>query len=167
MFADANHHRGSNVRWTHRIYPDRMWEANLYHFYNRLIQVLPRPIMIKDGIRQEETSAHVLIREALINCNKDLTGASALSTERNSPQLNLSYILRVLFQINYRRDGKTKNKYTRKTLCDILRYGFDPVAQDLTRITPCCLIREKRRHHWGRLLCRIPIYTDWTRRTEE
>ena len=41
------------------------------------------------------------------------------------------------------------------------------VAQDLTRITPCCLIREKRRHHWGRLLCRIPIYTDWTRRTEE
>lgn len=64
MFADANHHRGSNVRWTHRIYPDRMWKANLYHFYikvyNRLIQVLPRPIMIKDGIRQEETSAHVL-----------------------------------------------------------------------------------------------------------
>ena len=42
-----------------------------------------------------------------------------------------------------------------------------PAAQDLTRITPCCLIREKRRHHWGRLLCRIPIYTDWTRRTEE
>ena len=33
MFADANHHRDSNVRWTHRIYPDRMWEANLYHFY--------------------------------------------------------------------------------------------------------------------------------------
>lgn len=60
MFADANHYRDSNVRWTHRIYPDRMWEANLYHFYNRLIQVLPRPIMIKDGIRQEETSAHVL-----------------------------------------------------------------------------------------------------------
>ncbi|MFK2362169.1 hypothetical protein ACIXNO_13030 [Bacteroides fragilis] len=29
--ADANHHRDSNVRWTHRIYQDRMWEANLYH----------------------------------------------------------------------------------------------------------------------------------------
>ena len=41
MFADANHYRDSNV-------------------YNRLIQVLPRPIMIKDGIRQEETPAHVL-----------------------------------------------------------------------------------------------------------
>ena len=72
MFADANHHRDSNVRWTHRIYPDRMWEANLYHFYikvyNRLIQVLPHPIMIKDGIQQEETPAHDAIREALINC---------------------------------------------------------------------------------------------------
>ena len=85
MFADANHHRGSNVRWTHRIYPDRMWEANLYHFYNRLIQVLPRPIMIKDGIRQRRNICSCTIREALINCNKDLTGASALSTERNSP----------------------------------------------------------------------------------
>ena len=72
MFADANHHRDSNVRWTHRIYLDRMWEANLYHFYikvyNRLIQVLPHPIMIKDGIQQEETPAHDAIREALINC---------------------------------------------------------------------------------------------------
>ena len=76
MFADANHHRDSNVRWTHCIYPDRMWEANLYHFYikvyNRLIQVLPHPIMIKDGIQQEETPAHDAIREALINCNSAL-----------------------------------------------------------------------------------------------
>ena len=49
-----------------------LWEANLYHFYikvyNRLIQVLPHPIMIKDGIQQEETPAHDAIREALINC---------------------------------------------------------------------------------------------------
>ena len=49
-----------------------LWEANLYHFYikvyNRLIQVLPHPIMIKDGIQQEETTAHDAIREALINC---------------------------------------------------------------------------------------------------
>ena len=35
---------------------------------NRLIQVLPHPIMIKDGIQQEETPAHDAIREALINC---------------------------------------------------------------------------------------------------
>ena len=49
-----------------------LWEANLYHFYikvyNRLIQVLPHPIMIKDGIQQEETPAHDAIREALIFC---------------------------------------------------------------------------------------------------
>lgn len=60
-----------NIRWTHRIYPDGMWEANLYQFYmrvyNRLIQPLPRPFMMKDGIRQEETPAHDAVREALIN----------------------------------------------------------------------------------------------------
>ena len=61
-----------NIRWTHRIYPDGLWEANLYQFYtkvyNRMIQSLPRPFVIKDGVRQEETSAHNAIREALINC---------------------------------------------------------------------------------------------------
>lgn len=61
-----------NVRWTHRIYPDGMWEANLYQFYvkvyNRLIQALPRPFVMKDGVRQEETPAHDAVREALVNC---------------------------------------------------------------------------------------------------
>ena len=45
----------SSVRWTNRIYPDGLWEANLYQFYirvyNRMIQSLPRPFMIKDGVR--------------------------------------------------------------------------------------------------------------------
>lgn len=62
----------SSVRWTNRIYPDGLWEANLYQFYirvyNRMIQSLPRPFMIKDGVRQEETPAHDAVREALINC---------------------------------------------------------------------------------------------------
>lgn len=61
-----------NVRWTNRIYPDGLWEANLSQFYvrvyNHMIQSLPRPFMIKDGIRQEETPAHDAVREALINC---------------------------------------------------------------------------------------------------
>lgn len=61
-----------DIRWTHRIYPDGMWEANLYQYYvrvyNRLIQSLPRPFMMKDGVRQEETPAHDAVREALINC---------------------------------------------------------------------------------------------------
>ena len=48
-----------DIRWTHRIYPDGTWEANLYQFYiriyNRLIQSLPRPFMMKDGVRRPMT----------------------------------------------------------------------------------------------------------------
>ncbi len=79
---------GLRERWTHRIYPDGLWEANLYQFYvkvyNRLIQALPRPFMIKDGIRQEETPAHDAVREALINCiiHEDLQAMGNIVVER-------------------------------------------------------------------------------------
>ena len=77
-----------NIRWTHRIYPDGLWEANLYQFYikvyNRLIQALPRPFIIKDGIRQEETQAHDAVREALINCiiHQDVNAMGNIIVER-------------------------------------------------------------------------------------
>ena len=82
-----------NVRWTNRIYPDGMWEANLYQFYvrvyNRLIQSLPRPFMIKDGIRQEETPAHDAVREALINCiiHEDVNAMGHIIVERTEEAL--------------------------------------------------------------------------------
>ncbi len=82
-----------NVRWTNRIYPDGMWEANLYQFYirvyNRLIQSLPRPFMIKDGIRQEETPAHDAVREALINCiiHQDVNAMGNIIVERTDEAL--------------------------------------------------------------------------------
>ena len=82
-----------NVRWTNRIYPDGMWEANLYQFYvrvyNRLIQSLPRPFMIKDGIRQEETPAHDAVREALINCiiHEDTNAMGNIIVERTDDAL--------------------------------------------------------------------------------
>lgn len=82
-----------NVRWTNRIYPDGMWEANLYQFYirvyNRLIQSLPRPFMIKDGVRQEETPAHDAVREALINCiiHQDVNAMGNIVVERTDEAL--------------------------------------------------------------------------------
>ncbi|MCM1142754.1 MAG: putative DNA binding domain-containing protein [Muribaculum sp.] len=82
-----------DVRWTHRIYPDGLWEANLYQFYvktyNRLIQALPRPFMIKDGVRQEETPAHDAVREALINCiiHEDTTATGNIIVERTDDKL--------------------------------------------------------------------------------
>ena len=82
-----------DIRWTHRIYPDGMWEANLYQFYvrvyNRLIQSLPRPFMIKNGIRQEETPAHDAVREALINCiiHADMNAMGNIVVERTDKAL--------------------------------------------------------------------------------
>ena len=83
----------SNVRWTNRIYPDGMWEANLYQFYvrvyNRLIQLLPRPFVMKDGIRQEETPAYDAVREALINCiiHQDVNAMGHIIVERTDEAL--------------------------------------------------------------------------------
>ncbi len=85
-----------NVRWTNRIYPDGTWEANLYQFYirvyNRLIQSLPRPFMIKNGIRQEETPAHDAVREALINCiiHQDFSAMGNIIVERTDNALVFS-----------------------------------------------------------------------------
>ena len=82
-----------NVRWTNRIYPDGLWEANLYQFYvkvyNRMIQFLPRPFMIKDGIRQEETPAHDAVREALINCivHNDISALGNIVVEQTDDKL--------------------------------------------------------------------------------
>lgn len=58
-------------RWSDRIYPDGTWEANLYQFfyrvYAKLSQSLPVPFMLDGITRQEETTAHIAIREALVN----------------------------------------------------------------------------------------------------
>jgi predicted HTH transcriptional regulator len=60
------------LRWTDRIYPDGTWEANLFQFfyktYRKLSQLLPTPFMLKGIDRQEETTAHIALREALANC---------------------------------------------------------------------------------------------------
>lgn len=58
-------------RWSDRIYADGTWDANIYQFfyrvYNKLSQFLPVPFMLDGITRQEETSAHIAIREALVN----------------------------------------------------------------------------------------------------
>ena len=82
-----------SMRWTNRICPDGMWEANLYQFYirvyNQLIHAIPRPFMIKNGVRQEETPAHDAIREALINCivHQDVNAMGHLVIDRTDSAL--------------------------------------------------------------------------------
>lgn len=59
------------IRWTDRIYPDGNWEANLFQFYRmvwpKLASSLPKPFQLKDGVRQDETPAHIALREAFVN----------------------------------------------------------------------------------------------------
>jgi predicted HTH transcriptional regulator len=58
-------------RWSDRVYPDGSWEANLFQFffkvYTKLSNTLPTPFILDNITRVEETSAHIAIREALVN----------------------------------------------------------------------------------------------------
>ena len=71
FFPDYQEKLDADLRWTHRIAPDGTWEANLFQFYRsvlpRLQAALPRPFVLEDNIRRDETPAHVAVREALIN----------------------------------------------------------------------------------------------------
>ena len=59
------------TRWSDRICPDGTWEANLFQFYRRvypkLVNVLPKPFHIKNGMRQDDLPTHIALREAFIN----------------------------------------------------------------------------------------------------
>lgn len=69
-------------RWTDRVYPNGTWEANLYQFfhlvYTKLAQYQPTKFALKGIERVDDTSAHVAIREALVNtlvhCNYAVRG---------------------------------------------------------------------------------------------
>lgn len=60
-----------DIRWSDRIYPDGTWEGNLFNFYLRvwpkLSSSLPRPFLLKEGVRKDETPAHVALRESFVN----------------------------------------------------------------------------------------------------
>ena len=61
----------SSTRWLDRICPDGTWEANLFQFYKRVLpklqEILPTPFHLESDTRKDETSAHIAVREALIN----------------------------------------------------------------------------------------------------
>ena len=62
----------TQIRWTNRIYPDETWEAYLYQFFTRVLPLsqhaLPVPFSLDNNqIRNNTTTAHVALREALAN----------------------------------------------------------------------------------------------------
>ncbi|MCC8113363.1 MAG: putative DNA binding domain-containing protein [Bacteroidales bacterium] len=62
---------GTSMRWTDRLWPDGTWEANIYQFfhrvYNKVSKALPVPFRLEGITRIDETSAHVALREGLVN----------------------------------------------------------------------------------------------------
>lgn len=58
-------------RWIDRLVPDGSWSGNVFDFYRRVYRKLTAdlkiPFGLKDGQRQEDTPAHVALREALVN----------------------------------------------------------------------------------------------------
>lgn len=72
----------TSQRWTDRIYPDSTWEPNLYQFFHRVYsqaaRLLPTKFALEGIERIDDTSAHVALREALVNtlvhCNYAIQG---------------------------------------------------------------------------------------------
>ncbi len=79
-----------NIRWTDRIIPDGTWEANLFQFYlkiwPRLSSSLPKPFQLKDGVRQDDTPAHIALREAFVNTliHTDYTAPGSIIIEHKT-----------------------------------------------------------------------------------
>ncbi len=85
------------VRWTDRLTIDGTWEANLFQFYQRVIQRistdLKLPFQLDEGLfRRGETVVHEAIREALVNglIHADHRGEGGVIVEKYRDRLEVS-----------------------------------------------------------------------------
>jgi len=85
------------VRWTDRLTVDGTWEANLFQFYQRVIQRLSAdlklPFQLDDGLfRRGETVVHEAIREALVNglIHADYFGEGGVVVEKYRDRFEVS-----------------------------------------------------------------------------
>lgn len=101
-----------DTRWSDRIYPDGMWEANLLQFYNRvwphLAAALPTPFRLENGVRRDETPAHEALREAFVNAliHGDYSAPGGLVVERMPHELAIENAGTMLIALEqYQRGG--------------------------------------------------------------
>jgi predicted HTH transcriptional regulator len=91
FFPDFREHLSNveDTRWSDRIYPDGTWECNLFNFYlkvwPKLSSSLPKPFLLKEGVRKDETPAHVALRESFINAliHSDFTAPGNIVIEHH------------------------------------------------------------------------------------
>jgi ATP-dependent DNA helicase RecG len=86
-----------SVRWTDRLTVDGTWVANLFQFYQRVIQRLTVDLKLpfqlgSDLFRRDETLVHEAIREALVNAliHADYRGQGGIVVEKYRHRIELS-----------------------------------------------------------------------------
>lgn len=70
--VDYREYTAYSERWSHRIFSDGSWEANLFQFFYRVLprlhNVIDTPFRLEGSTRIDQKPAHKSIREALVNC---------------------------------------------------------------------------------------------------
>ncbi len=87
----------ATTRWTDRLTVDGTWEANLFQFYQRVVQRLSADLQLpfhldRDLVRQGETVVHEAIREALANglIHADYRGEGGVVVEKHRDRFEVS-----------------------------------------------------------------------------
>jgi len=95
-FVDYREKLDPTTRWSDRIYPDGMWESNLFQFYGRvwpkIAVALPVPFRLEGVTRKDETAAHEALREAFVNAivHADYAAGGGIVVERYPDRIVLS-----------------------------------------------------------------------------
>lgn len=70
--VDYREYTETSERWSHRIFSDGSWEANLFQFFYRVLprlqSVIDTPFHLEGSTRIDQKPAHKSLREALVNC---------------------------------------------------------------------------------------------------
>jgi ATP-dependent DNA helicase RecG len=102
----------SSVRWTDRLTIDGTWVANLFQFYQRVIQRLTADVKLPfqlgpDLFRKDDTVVHEAIREALVNAliHADYRGQGGIVIEKYRDRFELSNPGSLLLSLEQIRTG--------------------------------------------------------------
>jgi len=74
----------TEARWIDRVVPDGTWSGNLFEFYQKVIRKLTAdlkvPFVLQGDQRQDDTSVHKALREALVNTliHADYSGRASI-----------------------------------------------------------------------------------------
>jgi ATP-dependent DNA helicase RecG len=101
-----------SVRWTDRLTIDGAWVANLFQFYQRVIQRLTADVKLPfqlgpDLFRKDDTVVHEAIREALVNSliHADYRGQGGIVIEKYRDRFELSNPGSLLVSLDQLRSG--------------------------------------------------------------